>query len=296
MLELDDYPALFRAANAASVRAQAAYFAVLKWEMLLLVLGALFGTLAGADFLRDQLKVSQALSVGSVLALIVGLFITLISRQRRWDQQWFNNRAIAETAKSLAWRYVTRAPPLQQGTAKEADGALGAAIVDLLQDWQGRLNLAPEEGSPSQRTEKMRQIREGSTEVRLKTYRLGRLSEQQQWYSRRARDHNKSESRWFIGAWLLQVAGVVTAVISLTDWLPVRLVAVLATGASAAFAWAKAKRFGELSSAYSMAAQELAIAEGDSDYVTSDEELAKLVEEVEERISREHKTWRARSG
>lgn len=98
-------------------------------------------------------------------------------------------------------------------------------------------------------------------------------------------------------AWLAQVGALVIAVISVTPIkLPLRPVAVAATIASVAFGWAKAKRFGELSSAYSMAAQELAIAEGDAEYVATEEELANLVQEVEERISREHKTWRARSG
>jgi hypothetical protein len=71
-------------------------------------------------------------------------------------------------------------------------------------------------------------------------------------------------------------------------------VGVAATVASAAFAWSKAKRFRELSSAYSLAAQELAVAEGGAEHVSNDAELANLVQEVEERISREHTTWRAR--
>lgn len=297
-LELEDYPALFRAANAASVKAQAAYFSVLKWEMYLLVIGATLATLAGAIFLEhDHPNISQALSVGSVLALLIGVCITLISRQRRYDQRWFNGRAVAETVKSLTWRYLTRAPPLQQATTKEADSAFATAIVDLLRDWQGRLTLAPEAGTSSQRTPKMRELRESALEVRLRAYRAGRVGEQQQWYSRRARDHDRSESHWFMFAWLAQVGALVIAVISVTSIeLPLRPVAVAATIASVAFGWAKAKRFGELSSAYSMAAQELAIAEGDAEYVATEEELANLVQEVEERISREHKTWRARSG
>ena len=293
-MELNDYPALFRAANTASVRAQAAHFFVLKMEMYLLIIGALLGTLAGAQFMGS---LSKPAFVGSVLALLIGLCISLVARQRNYEQQWFNGRAIAETVKSLAWRYMTRAPPLQQPTLKEADAGLGAAIVDLLQDWKDRLSLAPEEGGSAQRTPKMRDIREKSVAARLDAYRAGRLSEQQQWYSRRAREHDRSESRWYALATLAQMAALATAVLAVAvDDLPVRPIGVVATIASAAFAWSKAKRFRELSSAYSMAAQELAIAESESEHVASDEELANLVQEVEERISREHKTWRARAG
>jgi hypothetical protein len=140
-------------------------------------------------------------------------------------------------------------------------------------------------------------LRESALEIRLKAYREGRLENQQRWYSRRAQDHDRSEGRWFVLASLAQAGAVAMAVFVLAfPKLAVRPIGVAATIASVAFAWSKAKRFRELSSAYSLAAQELSVAEADAEYVSSEEDLANLVKEVEDRISREHTTWRARTG
>jgi nitrate reductase NapE component len=297
--EPTDYPALFQAANRASVKAQNSYFAVLALEMWMLISGAVFGAFGGLDWaVSPSLTFGQLALVGSIATLLLGLCVALISRQRRHEQQWFNCRAISETVKSLSWRYMTRAPPLQQGSLKEADKAFGAAIADILQDWKDRVSLAAEDVGAPQRTAKMRAIRESPFEARLEAYRAGRMNDQQRWYSLRAREHDRSESRWFAGASLAQLGAVVAAVLTLKwpGFFNVRPVGAVATVASAAFAWLKAKRFRELSSAYSLAAQELSIAEGQAEHISTDEELAKMVQEVEERISREHTTWRARSG
>jgi hypothetical protein len=290
-LEPADLPALFQAADRASVRAQSSHFNVLKWEMYLLIIGALLGSLGGT-------RLGDWSLYGSVLTLFLGLCIALISRQRRYEQQWFNCRAIAETVKSLSWRYVTRAPPLAQPSLKEADSSFAKALADVLRDWRDRVSLAAEGSGLPQRTAKMRDLRASPFEARREAYRVGRLAHQQRWYGRRAQEHDRSESRWFALASVAQVGAVAIAVLvlALPKKLIVRPIAVAATVASAAFAWSKAKRFRELSSAYSLAAQELSIAEGEAEHVSSDENLAKLVQEVEERISREHTTWRARSG
>jgi hypothetical protein len=297
--EPTDFPALFQAANRASVRAQASYFRVLQAEMYALILGALLGAIGSLDRVAfGNTTFGELALIGSMLALLLGLSIALISRQRRFEEQWFNCRAISETVKSLSWRYMARAAPLQQNSLKDADAAFGSAIADIIQDWKDRVSLAAEDVASPQRTAKMRATRESPFEARLNAYRVGRLIDQQRWYSRRAREHDRSETRWFGLASLAQVAAVAIAVLTLAfpHFFKVRPVGVAATVASAAFAWSKGKRFRELSSAYSLAAQELAVAEGDAEHVSNDAELAELVQEVEERTSREHTTWRARSG
>src|SRR5215469_5055703 len=153
--EAADFPALFQAANRASVRAQASYFSVLKAEMYTLILGALPGALGNLDRVAFvNTTFGELALMGSMLALILGLSVALISRQRRFEQQWFNCRAISETVKSLSWRYMSRAAPLQQSSLKDADAAFGASIAAILQDWKDRVSLAAEDASSPQRTAK----------------------------------------------------------------------------------------------------------------------------------------------
>ena len=66
--ELTAYPALFQAANKASVKAQNSYFAVLALEMWMLIAGALFGAFGGLEWaVSPGLTWGQLALVGSRL-------------------------------------------------------------------------------------------------------------------------------------------------------------------------------------------------------------------------------------
>lgn len=75
------------------------------------------------------------------------------------------------------------------------------------------------------------------------------------------------------------------------EYWPVEVFAVVAT---AVMVWIQAKRFRELSSAYSLAAHETGVLRGELDNVTSEPDLSKFVGDAESAFSSEHTQWIAR--
>src|SRR3712207_2381101 len=54
--------------------------------------------------------VAAIVLLGSIVAKFVG-------QQRRYDKEWFDGRAVAESAKTLTWRYMMRLEPFQEDDA-----------------------------------------------------------------------------------------------------------------------------------------------------------------------------------
>src|SRR5687768_2397246 len=103
----DDYPALFRAADAASRRARFAHTRLIGTELGLLVAAAVAGTLQ--SFLPETTS-AWARALPAVL-LAAALIVKLANRLQRFDEQWFDGRAVAETVKTASWRYAMRVRP-----------------------------------------------------------------------------------------------------------------------------------------------------------------------------------------
>jgi hypothetical protein len=107
----EDYPALYRAADAASRRARIAHTRLVGAELMLLVGAAVIG--AGQSLLLGAASGWQR-ALPAVL-LVAALITKLANRLQRFDEHWFDGRAVAETVKSATWRYVMSVRPYERG-------------------------------------------------------------------------------------------------------------------------------------------------------------------------------------
>lgn len=138
-MKRDDFPALYRAADDASNRAQAALIHGLRWTTLLTVIGAVVSSIGVTD------RTTAALAAASFL---VALALTGLAKYLGWERRWYRARAIAESVKTSSWRFIMRAEPFNGAAdSSQARNAFRTVLIEILKRHE---NLARDlGGSPS---------------------------------------------------------------------------------------------------------------------------------------------------
>jgi hypothetical protein len=247
-----DLPALFRSADSLSSRGRIRrrnFFIV----FLICDLGAAF-----CSAFEDH---PRGLSIAALVLLTVGLTGTIALLQESPEADWYRGRALAESVKTLSWRYMMCAEPYSHGLPPgEADRKLIQELSALLSFY---LNL--------------------------------RLKDQKRWYSRSADRAHKwlTRCRWTLVG--IQLCLVLTA-ISTLPWprQPFSAVGLMSALAASVIAWQHMNEFGGLAVAYNLTAHELAGQESLIGPVDTNKSLEDFVLNAERAISREHTLWRAR--
>jgi len=286
-----DYPGLFQGADAAAASAQKTYFLLQRLYLGSLIVGGMIGMLTSL-FTGGKLTWTYTLMA---IVLSMGLLVLWISRSRRDDNAWFDCRAIAESVKTATWRFMMIAPPFQNHDAVDQH------FVSELQEIR---NARPEcqnhlagvvAASKTAITDFMRKVRGVAYDNRKRFYIEQRLRDQKSWYSRKAELNARRGAQWFWGTAGLQAIAVVVAIIQAsTGGVGINMVPVLTTCAAVVAAWNQMKRHDELKKTYALASQELGELEAIANNLDSENDFQKLVEQVEEAISREHTMWCAR--
>lgn len=283
-----DFPALFQASDQGSVEGQRRYKRLASFELILLVIGAAAGT--ALALVSDSERVGAA--IGGV-AFLAALSVRLVGRQRADDESWFDGRAVAETVKTDAWRYISAAPPFD---GLDADRVFGERLTAAL---RARPNIAltgtPLAPTLQQITPVMRRLHARPLADRHRRYLKERLDHQISWYRRSAERQARSGRRWTAAAIGAEAAAVSsTVLIFVSESIAhLGLLGLFGSLAAAFAAWNQLGRHGELAKAYALAHQELLTIRSIHDVVETDEEFAQMVDDTERAISREHTMWMA---
>jgi hypothetical protein len=287
-----DYPAVFLAADRASSGAQRKYLRLTRGTLALLVSGA--GLAAVSPVFAC---VKPALAVTSAIFLAASLLLTLYLKAQKLEQLWYGGRAVAESAKSMAWRYMTGAAPyLVDLPAVEVDRKFVSALESIIRERnQLAFGFGGEFSEQPQISDRMQTVRAGTLAERKQAYLAGRISDQRSWYGDQARSNRSAENRYFGFVFTSQLAALVAAV-ALVRWpnSNIRLTGFFASLASAIIAWLQLKQHKELAQSYSVAELELGFIEERARHITTEQEFSDFVSDAENAISREHTLWIAR--
>ncbi len=282
-----DLPGLYQSADNASICAQKIYYRSLACYLILLILASYIsygysGTTNGA------------ILSASLFLITLGILIWL--RVKRPDDVWYNGRAVAESVKTRAWRWMMRAEPYHD--TKNIEIVSKEFINDLKAILNQNRSISTMLGSYAEIedpiTEKMKNIRALDINERLNIYKTERIQDQSEWYSKKAIYNKKRATFWFWCSVVLHSAAVFMLLLRIKNPAQSYPIEVIATAAGGTLTWLQAKKHNELSSSYALAAHELVLIKGEDLSVKTEKELSDFVVNSEAAFSREHTQWVAR--
>jgi hypothetical protein len=304
-----DLPPLFALADRDAARAQQRFFGLLSAELALLGLGALAALLSALPFIPSGKTAPLAVAGVSIPALPYAdlasaalIAIALILRLWRFgahpEDRWYEARAIAESAKSVAWRYAVGGRPFDLGKDQAAADALARQrfreALTITPSYQPDAQFAQEE----QITPAMRALRMRSAEARREAYQIGRIVDQRVWYERNARMNRTLSRRAHLVIIGLEALAVLAALLQALQVVPANTQVILTALIGGGIAWTQARRYQDLGASYRLTAKEARKLEesyhqleGSFQQDPSDAAWAQFVDSAEEAFSREHNMW-----
>lgn len=283
----EDFPALYKSADSASLKTQSAYFNALKCYLILLIIAALVSFSYPAD-------VYAAIASASLFLITLGILIWL--KVQKPEDTWYNGRAVAESVKTRTWRWMMKAEPY------ESDGPNEQVQKEFLNDLKAILNQnrslshelewTPDLGEAISGA--MIDIRSLPWEKRLEVYVSERIDNQSHWYSKKSQLNKRLSKQWFVVSIVLHSLAILLLLYRIKEPSASLPIEVVATAASAVLTWVQAKKHNELNSSYALAAHEIVLIKGESVSVTEENHLSEFIINSESAFSREHTQWVAR--
>jgi hypothetical protein len=287
-----DLPALYRAADRASLHGQRRQMRGVAVSLGLTLVAAVFGAFS----LRFGGRPIDWSATAAAAAFIAAILVSAYLIQAEPASAWFDGRAAAESTKTLAWQYAVG------GKRFRADGSnadeemlteLGQVSSQL-----GDLPILPS-AADQEITPRMRELREAPIEARVQAYTRGRIEQQIHWYTQMAQWNAKRASLWRLVTVALQGAGATGAILKASGVVKVDVLGIAAAAAAAAAAWLETKDHATLARAYTMTVHDLHLVRERLTILPSpldEQSWAEFVNDAEQAISREHTLWLARRG
>ncbi|MDA8135433.1 MAG: DUF4231 domain-containing protein [Desulfobacteraceae bacterium] len=286
-MEENDFPALYNAAEIASLEAQSNYFTSLRCYLILLVLAA---------FVSFKWPQNVYGAIVSVALFLITLGILVWLKVKKPEDIWYNGRAVAESVKTRTWRWIMKAEPYDkvvrdEQAQKELLSDLKAILVQN-RSLSGFLEWSPVLGEAI--SEKMVLIRSLPWKERLSIYKKDRIDNQSVWYSKKSQFNRRRAKQWFAASIFFHSIAILMLLYRIIDPRASLPIEVVAAAASAVLTWVQAKKHNELNSSYALAAHEIVLIKGESVMVEDESNLSEFVVNSESAFSREHTQWVAR--
>jgi hypothetical protein len=282
-----EMPQLFQAAGAASLEGQRLHVALTRWRLLLLSAAAV----AGVASWRVGPGEVDVLAAIAVVLFTAALLVELWLWRVRPDKAWYDGRAVAESAKTLAWKFAVGGRPFPASMpVEEAKRTLLDRLDDVRRQFS-ELELLPVDAPPISRW--MLDLRAAQFSSRKEQYIRARIQDQKNWYARKAKLNKRRAKQWRVATVCLELAGAIASLVEIVGDTGLLLAPALAAIAGAAVAWIGMKQHDALGRAYSAAVTDLVSAEGKLELVSKEVEWMTEVDDAEEAISREHTVWLA---
>ncbi|MCD0501257.1 DUF4231 domain-containing protein [Achromobacter sp. MY14] len=280
-----DFPALYRSADHLSVASQRQFLDALMIHLITLVLAAF---LSFVNIPHWSIAVLQLLALLGALACSIYLFAS------RPDRFWYTGRAVAESIKTLTWRYVCRAEPFQTND-ESSHLAFTQKLRSVVEQNREVCEALTKHLAEEQFTARMEEIRSSPLEHRRMVYTDQRVKDQLAWYARKACFNRRRSKLFFRALVFINLAAVVCAALRIAHpqqpyWPTDIFVAI----AASLLSWMQAKKFSELASSYALTAHEIGMIKDQSHFPMTDQEFSLFVGDAENAFSREHTQWVAR--
>lgn len=288
-MQWKDYPEIFKCADAAATRFQRKFLGLVALEFTLLVTAAATVT-----------KLPKAPFSLIFVALVIVVLVRFLSKPQ---QDWYACRALAESIKTMCWRYAMRADQMGLTDPCEAERQFREQLMEVV---AANRIIAEKVTEPcagdDEIPDEMDRIRQLPLEERKKMYLEQRIGEQRSWYVAKAR-LNRRRGRQFAAAavFVYIIAGTIT--LARPDpavdpegayWMIWATEPLIVLGASV-LGWMELRNFEALAAAYAVTALEIGMISPRLKDVQTEDQFANFVTDAELAFSREHTMWIARN-
>lgn len=278
-----DYPQLYRAADFLSIRYRKIHFGLLAVYLLSLIVGAIISMCGNSVF-------ANSISLGLFLLSASLYAISQISNPL---DLWYNARAVAENVKSMTWKWMMMADPYSCKALKEASLDLQKDLHEMLKQNKTLFkHYQGEDNNFYSISSKMREIRSAGAIVKMEFYNKNRVQDQLNWY------RNKSKILHGRNVFMSIIIGIcyfamailmIVSIVKPNNFLPIEIISVII---ATFISWSEAKRYKELSCAYSLIVNDMSIINKNQlETQMSKDDVANFVLNSENAFSREHTLW-----
>lgn len=282
-----DMPQIFQAADRASLAGQKQYMAATRWRLTLVLLAAAAGIYSWRVGEGDI----NVLALVSLVCFVAALLIENRLWRDRPDKAWYDGRAVAESVKTLAWKFAVCAQPFPSSMPTgDAVDSFSGRVDDIRRQFRG-LDLAPINAPMI--SEWMTFQRSRSLRDRHNVYLKYRIHDQKDWYKGKSSYNRRRSAQWRVILFSLESLGVIGALIEALTRSGVIIVPTIAAAVGAVLAWTETKQHDFHARAYAAALSDLAKVESRLEVANSEDVWAAEVNDAEDAISREHTLWLA---
>jgi hypothetical protein len=292
-MKKEDYPSLFRASDKVSIDSQKNYIVLFLAEISLVLLGA------GISIYNFSVEDSKLIVyVISGVLFLFGIIISIIQKVMRYDNLWYQGRALAESCKTITWRYISCSEEFNINIDDNSSRRIFLNKIDKLSKEFEFLNkhLDKKMLVEPNITDKMSNIRSKNLYERKEYYLKERIEDQKKWYSKKAKKNKDISTFCFI----LNIISHIVTIICIgylifhpkSNW---NFVGLFTTISTSIIAWVQLKQYQNLNQSYSTASIELNLISDLGESIQLEEEFSQYVLDSENAISREHTTWLAQT-
>lgn len=277
----EDFPSFFQSADELSKNQQKKFYMHFGGHLILLALATILSFITPASIISS---IIQAFIIAFVF------YCSYILYSQRPDQKWYGARALAESLKTISWRYVTKAEPFHE---KSSDELFESTVKEMIeQNTEIKKYMLPK-ATPIIST-KMKEFRNSEFLIRKKRYKLERIENQFNWYTNKAKFNIKRSEIFFI---ILLSINAITLLLAITRiwnldatfWITDFFIA----SACGILSWIQAKKYSELAASYNQTAHDISFSLNMIDRI-KEEDFSKFIGDTENAFSREHTQWLAR--
>ncbi len=284
-----DFPNYFIAGDNASIKAQKTYINCILVDLILICIGA-----ALSIYNWQTTNTKMWIYSISGFFLFVSFVLSLIMKFKKYEDTWYRGRALAESVKTLTWRFMTKSE-LFEGDNEEAKERFLKRINEIRDEFKDLVNiLEAKDLKLDVITPKMKEIRNSSLQERKDFYVKNRIQNQIEWYASKADTNKDKYEFWFWGVIVAQFFSIVSIVVLMIyPECNFNFVGLLTTLSASFLSWLQVKKYQENKEAYTIALSELNMIKTESENIDTEELFSKFVLDSENAMSREHTIWLA---
>lgn len=291
MIKNIDFPNYFIAGDNASLKAQKIYMNLIRFDLGLICFGALLSI-----YNYQNTDTKMWIYVISGFCLFLSFVLSLVMKFKKYEDVWYRGRALAESVKTLTWRFMTKSELFDSMISdEEAKKRFIKRIEEIKNEFKDLTNsLKAGDLTLQMITPKMEEVRQMSFEDRKIYYMKNRIQNQIDWYASKADTSKDKYEYWLLGVIVAQACAIIsTILLMMYPEFDFNFVGLFTTLSASFLSWLQVKKYQENKEAYTTALSELKMIEALSESIDTEDKFAKFVLDSENAMSREHTIWLA---